>query len=66
MEVWLVLSSLYAILQAVMVITSKYIMKNLTPVATLTYLLFLTGVLAIPISFGRKFFKQTNLLLGQP
>ena len=47
MQVWVILSTLFAVLQAVMVILSKYIMKNLTSEATLTYMLLIQLILVV-------------------
>lgn len=47
MQVWIILSTLFAVLQAVMVILSKYIMKNLTSEATLTYMLLIQLIVVI-------------------
>jgi len=66
MELWLILSGLYAILQAVMVVASKYIMKNLTPVATLTYLLFFCFIIIVICnwSIGYKMYSNKYSIVG--
>ena len=39
MELWIVLSLIFAVLQAIIVIASKYAMTNMDPVATVSYVL---------------------------
>ena len=61
MELWVILSILFATLQAVMVITSKYIMTNLTPVATLTYMLFIQIIFVIVYNIVKGYSYNFNI-----